>query len=92
MKPLAELIASVPVTFSGEAFTAVELWRDVVDMGCLETLGIGRNSCHILQKHPKPETVSRGVQDAPLLALDLVLPSMSSGSILNLVLAMVPRT
>ncbi|CAE7896222.1 nramp1 [Symbiodinium microadriaticum] len=64
LKPLAELIASVPVNFSGEALTAVEFWKDVVDMG---------------------------VQDAPLLALDLVLPSMSSGSILNLVLAMVPR-
>ena len=32
-----------------------------------------------------------GVEDAPLLALDLMLPSMSSGSILSLVLAMLPR-
>ncbi|CAE7548921.1 nramp1 [Symbiodinium natans] len=64
LKPLAELIASVPVHFSGAVFTASELWKEVEEMG---------------------------VEDAPLLALDLVLPSMNSGSILNLVLAMVPR-
>ena len=35
MKPLAELIASVPVHFSGAVFTASELWKEVEEMGLL---------------------------------------------------------
>ncbi|CAE7773092.1 nramp1 [Symbiodinium pilosum] len=64
LKPLAELIASVPVHFTGATLTADDLFKEVQQMG---------------------------VRDAPLLALDLVLPSMSSGSILSLVLAILPR-